>query len=111
LTVVSLFMIALNVACAPEPKYNQIGMLSGNSGNYVLVKIECPDYLKNREGDLTKSTRKGIKTQSLKAKLTTLLKSHERILAAKEDLLASKRSLWFSSLRQNSEHQVSGCVQ
>ena len=111
LTVVCLFMIALNVACAPEPEYSKTRMLTGYSGNYTLVEIECPDHLKNRESDSAKRIGRDIKTQSLKAKLTALLKKHERILVAKEDLLASKRSLWFSSLRQVSEHQVSGCVQ
>ena len=111
LTVVCLFMIALNVACAPEPEYSKTRMLTGYSGNYTLVEIECPDHLKNSESDSTKCIGRDIKTQSLKAKLTALLKKHERILVAKEDLLASKRSLWFSSLRQVSEHQVSGCVQ
>ena len=111
LTVVCLFMIALNVACAPEPEYSKTGMLTGYSGDYTLVEIECSDYLKNRKSDSTKRIGRDIKTQSLKVKLTALLKKHERILVAKEDLLASKRSLWFSSLRQVSEHQVSGCVQ
>ena len=111
LTVVCLFMIALNVACAPEPEYSKIGVLTEHSGNYFLVEIECLDHLKNREGDSAKRIGQDIKTQSLKTKLTALLKKHERILAAKEDLLASKRSLWFSSLRQVSEHKVSGCVQ
>ena len=104
-------MIALNVACAPKPKYSKMGMLAGYSGNYILVEIVCLDQLKNREGRSAKHTRQNIKEPSLKMKLTALLKNHERILAAKEDLLASKRSLWFSSLRQNAEHQVSGCVQ
>jgi len=85
--------------------------LTEHSGNYFLVEIECLDHLKNREGDSAKRIGQDIKTQSLKTKLTALLKKHERILAAKEDLLASKRSLWFSSLRQVSEHKVSGCVQ
>ena len=111
LTVVGLFMIVLNVACAPKPRYSKMGMLAGYSGNYILVEIECLDHLKNSESDSTKCIGRDIKTQSLKAKLTALLKKHERILVAKEDLLASKRSLWFSSLRQVSEHQVSGCVQ
>ena len=111
LTVVCLFMIALNVACAPEPKYSKIGMLTEHSSNHFLVEIECLDHLKNREGDSAKRIGQDIRTQSLKTKLTALLKKHERILAAKEDLLASKRSLWFSSPRQVSEHQVSGCVQ
>ena len=95
LTVVGLFMIVLNVACTPEPKYIKTGMLTGYSGNYIPVAIEDTNHLKNNEGNLAKGTGQDIKAQLLTAQLATLLKKHERILAAKEDLIASERSLWF----------------
>ena len=94
LTVVSLFAVALNMACAPVGNYIKTGTLTGHDGNSHIA-IEDPDYFKNNEGDPAKRAGQDIKTQSLKAQLVVLLKKHERILAAEEDLIASKRSPWF----------------
>ena len=87
-------MIALNVACAPEPEYSKTRMLTGYSGNYTLVEIECPDHLKNRESDSAKRIGRDIKTQSLKAKLTALLKMnlYQEILCL--HLILGRRLKW-----------------
>lgn len=104
-------MIMFNMACAPESKFSKNGMLKNNNSNYFPIEIECTEHFKNNEGGPAKRSGEYSKALSLKTKITAVLENHERMLAAKEDLLANKRSLWFSSPPQISEHEVLGCVQ